>query len=367
MGHCVEGGTFVATSNQDDMDLCQKSKVAASFALMSLALCLMAFYQTSVRSYFGMKASHGWAMICQFFICKSGGETGTGQTERAPGPWAGVMAQGTLRFQPNLIASAGPPHTCPPPPRTVIFSIVSWASWTSWQTQFNDQDVRLPGRTRINELKLGTGPVLMILVMLLAAWNTWLEKNAYNDEQAEDVRVRCRAEDFFSPCRGYRIVLPAMPTYQPPLPASPPPPHPHSPALCCTCQPDGEARAPRLRRRERQRPACVVRLDPLWRQRGRVHQRAGARPPPGQAPAAGLGLGGVEPRRQRRCGHRRRLKTCGSVAGCATSAFRSPLHPVTCLSPPFYTRLSPPLVLSLCRSSRYCRVLDHPLHYRSTL
>lgn len=67
VGHCINSAYFVPSNRKLAMNLCNKGKVAASFALGTLAFVTLAFYQTTVRSYFHLKPSHGWALIFQFF------------------------------------------------------------------------------------------------------------------------------------------------------------------------------------------------------------------------------------------------------------------------------------------------------------
>lgn len=92
----------------------------------------------------------------------------------------------------ELLSILSSPLLSPPLPLPIVIcSLISWAVWAGWQTEFNNGDGNdnPSSSTDISELKLGVGPVFMIIVMLMLGVNVYLQKEAYNDEEAEEIKV----------------------------------------------------------------------------------------------------------------------------------------------------------------------------------
>jgi len=140
LGHCINSYYFTTpNNNQLSENLCDMSKAAGAFALGTLALIFLSFFQTSIRPMLNWQPSHGWALIFQ------------------------VIA--------------------------VPFSIISWAVWIAWQQNFNNGGTAQSADTvQIGTLYVAACPIFVIVCTLLIGINVWLEKDTYNEDEAEEVK-----------------------------------------------------------------------------------------------------------------------------------------------------------------------------------
>eukprot|EP00056_Hartaetosiga_gracilis_P012656 m.202767 g.202767 ORF g.202767 m.202767 type:complete len:323 (+) comp13724_c0_seq5:48-1016(+) len=144
-GHCIESFFITPRATADSHDLCGRAKSTAAFVLISVGLFLVMSYYLLVRPF-------------------------TTSTDTAYG----------FSFFLSII--------------TVLTTLISWAVWIGWQSSFNGDSQRAAPATSISfsSLDLGACSVLMIIVTIIAAINTWMLSRRYREAVQEEIKNRGR-------------------------------------------------------------------------------------------------------------------------------------------------------------------------------